>query len=175
MARKTLQVVIDAEGRDKGKVFLITEMPPRQAEKWATRALLALGRGGNVDMPADFREDLEDMGMVGIAALGVRALTSIPFDDAEPLLDEMMACVSVIPDVKIVDQTSREPIARALIDSDIEEVGTLFRLRSEALELHTGFSVAAFLSRLGAATKERLISSVTRTSPEPLPGLSEAG
>lgn len=44
MARKTKLVTIAAEGRDKGKCFLIREMPAMQSEKWAIRAILALGR-----------------------------------------------------------------------------------------------------------------------------------
>lgn len=175
MARKTAKVQIDAEGRDKGKWFLITEMPPRQAEKWATRALLALGRGGQAEMPVGYSEELAAMGMAGIASLGIRALTSISYADAEPLLDEILTCVSFIPDPSIIDQTTREPVARGMIESDVEEVATYFRLRSEALELHTGFSIAAFLSRLGSAAKERALSSMTTpTSPGPSDGSSEA-
>ena len=48
MARKTKRVTITAEGRDKGKTFLITELPADQAERWAIRALLALIQSGAV-------------------------------------------------------------------------------------------------------------------------------
>lgn len=165
MARKEKPVTIESEGRDKGKVFLITEMSPRDGERWATRALLAFGRAGYSEMPDGYQEDLERSGMAGIAAIGLRALTSIRFEDAEPLLDEMMQCVTVIPDVTKIDQITRRPITRALIEGDVEEISTMLFLRSEVLELHTGFSPAAFLSRMGAAAKERLNSKSTPTSP----------
>ena len=44
MARKTKIVTIAAEGRDYGKSYLLTEMPALKAEKWATRAMMALIR-----------------------------------------------------------------------------------------------------------------------------------
>lgn len=165
MARKTQIVTCPLEGRDKGKTYFILEMPPRQAEKWATRALLALGRAGGVDMPDDMKEQLASVGMAGIAALGIRAFTSIDFDDAEPLLDEMLECVTFVADLTKVDQMTGHPIRRALIEDDIEEVATLPWLRSEVITLHTGFSIAAFLSRLGNAAKGKWLSPDTPTSP----------
>ncbi len=45
MARKTKDLVI-ADGRDKGKTFVITEMSVIDADNWANRALLAMLRGG---------------------------------------------------------------------------------------------------------------------------------
>lgn len=166
MARANKIVVIDAENRDKGKAFFLSEMPPRKAEKWAARALLAFGRASNAEVGADFREALADAGMAGVAALGIRAFTALSFEDAEPLLDEMLQCISVVPDPARVDQTTRLPYSRPLMDEDIEEVSTLLTLRSEVLELHTGFSVAAFLSRLGQAAKSKFNSSGTPTSPQ---------
>lgn len=38
MARKVEQVVIEAEGREQGKTFILTEMPAIVAERWATQA-----------------------------------------------------------------------------------------------------------------------------------------
>lgn len=128
MSRKELRYTVQAEGRDKGKVFQLMEMPAAQAEKWAIRALLALGRAG-VDIPESAL--LEGMG--AMARVGLGALLRVDFRDTEPLLDEMMACVSIIPDA------SRPEIARSLIADDIEEVATRVRLRREVFRLHTGF------------------------------------
>lgn len=160
MARKTKIVTIEREGRDRGKSFLLTEMPPRQAEKWATRALLAIGRGARSEASADMKEELQGAGMAGIAALGVQALTSIAFDDAEPLMDEMLECVTFVPDPSKLDQMTRAPITRGLIEEDIEEVGTLALLRSEVLEVHLGFSIAGLLSTYGAKAKQKLTTSL---------------
>lgn len=165
MARKTKIVTISAEGRDKGKNFFIVEMDPRKGEKWATRALLAIGKGGRVEVSEDLNELLGHAGMAGLAALGIQAITAMDFADAEPLLDEMMDCVTIIPALENIDQTTRLPFTRNLIDGDIEEVGTILTLRSEIMDLHLGFSVAAFLSRVGMAAKARLTSSITPMSP----------
>lgn len=176
MARKTKIVAIEADGRDRGKTFLVTEMPPRQAEKWAARALFAIGRGARAEASPDMKDELQRSGMAGIAALGVQALTSIAFDEAEPLMDEMLECVTFIPDPSKLDQMTRQPIVRALIDDDIEEVGTLALLRSEVLEVHVGFSIAALLSTYGATAKEKLKASlVTSTSPNQSEPSSDEG
>lgn len=166
MARKREIVTVAEKGRDEGKSFLLVEMPPRKGEKWATRALLALGRAGGAEMDPALKEELQGAGMAGIAAVGVRALAALDFHDAEPLLDEMMECVSFVPDRTKIDQMTQEPISRGLIEDDIEEISTLLFLRSKIVELHVGFSIAAFLSRLGAAAKARWTSQNIPTSPE---------
>lgn len=168
MARKTKLVTIPHDNRDKGKTFLITEMHPVKGEKWATRALIAIARSGSAEMPPGFKEELEGAGMAGIAALGARALTTVAFEEAEPLLDEMMACVAYVPDASKVDQITQLPIVRPMVDGDIEEVTTILFLRSEVIEVHVGFSPAAFLSTIGAAAKASMTStSATQTSLPP--------
>ena len=165
MARKTETVIIDAEGRDKGKVFVITEMPASKAEKWAARALLALGRSG-VDVP----DNIAASGLAGVVALGVRSFLGLRFEDAEPLLDEMFAsCVAIVPDPDRPTVTRGAGGIGALIEDDIEEVSTRIHLRTEVLELHTGFSIAAVLSVLmiPAVAKESGDLSNTSISPAP--------
>ena len=50
MARTVSNYTVTDEGRDNGKVFVLTEMPASRAESWAMRALLALMAGG-VEVP----------------------------------------------------------------------------------------------------------------------------
>jgi hypothetical protein len=153
MARKEITITIEDGGRDDGKVFFIRELSAMKAERWATRALLALMHAG-VEMP----DDMTDAGFAGIAAVGVRAFARLDFADAEPLMAEMLTCCQIIPD------PSRPQVRRALIEDDIEEVSTLFRLRQEVLSLHLGFSLAAFRSTLisqqTAAAVEADLSSI---------------
>lgn len=130
MARKEIDIVISEEGRDRDKVFHIRELPAYQVEKWATRALLALGRSG-VEIP----DNIGANGVAGLAYLGFTALMKMDYADAEPLLDEMMACVSIKPD------PARPDVTRVLFPDDIEEVATIFKLRMEVFTLHTGFSL----------------------------------
>lgn len=145
MARKTKTVIVpqstgEREDRDAGKHFLITELDAVRTEKWATRALLAIA-GSGTDIPPEVLQ----MGAGAVVAAGMRALVTMSFAEAEPLLDEMMDCIAFIPDPK------RPDVTRPFDHDDIEEVTTIWLLRSEVVEIHTGFSPAAFLSNLGKA------------------------
>lgn len=154
MARKIANYTITDDGRDKGKLFLITEMSAARAESWAMRVLLAL-IGSNVDLPENF----EELGMSGLAELGMRALSGLRWDVAEPLLAEMFDCVQVIPDAK------KTHVARALIEDDIEEIATRLKLRVEVWKLHMDFLEAVAPSLAGS--KKRTTASpeqVTRMS-----------
>jgi hypothetical protein len=134
MARKTKTIIIEAEGRDAGKMFVLNEMSATQAEKWAARVLLAIAKSG-VDVP----DDIASSGLAGVAAFGIKAIGGMSFVDAEPLLDEMFSMVSFVPD------PARPTIKRGyggvgpLIDDDIEEVSTRLMLRKELFFLHTSF------------------------------------
>jgi hypothetical protein len=142
--RKSLTITIEDEGRDKGKVFHITELSAFQAEQWATRAFLALARSG-VEIP----DGIETAGFAGIAHLGIKALAKIQYEDAAPLLSEMLTCVSIIPD------PARPSVMRSDIENDIEEVRTLIQLRREVLDLHMGFSTPVTASTLKPVTGSR--------------------
>ena len=136
MARKTAIVTISAEGRDKGKVFVLTELSAYEAEDWAGRALFALMNAG-VEIP----DNIAEAGLAGVAAMGLKAIAKLPFDSAKPLLDKMMGCI----------QIQHSPtVTRALIPDDIEEVATLLTLRKQVLGLHMDFSMAAAPSTSGS-------------------------
>lgn len=143
--RKEATIVVEAEGRDKGKIFRLRELSAEQAESWGLRLMLALSKSG-VEVPEGFLE----MGMVGVAAMGLKAMGGLPWEVAKPLLDEMMSCIVIQPG-------SRPDVVRALISDDIEEVATRIRLREEVLTLHTGFSVREFLSNLRKAREAEVI------------------
>lgn len=132
MARKELTLRIEDAGRDQGKVFFIREMSASQAEKWALRAFLALGKNG-INLPEGF----EHSGFAGIAKIGLELLCKLPFDDAESLMDEMFTCIQIAPNPK--DAT----VHRTLVEDDIEEIATRLKLRVEVFKLHAGFSAAA--------------------------------
>lgn len=133
MARKVKDVVISANGRDKNKMFRITEMPALKAERWALRALQALAASG-VELPEGF----SSMPLAQMANIGIRALANVPFDIAEPLLEEMMQCVEFVPNHKKPDFTLKLDIQ----EDTIEEISTSLLLRKETLMLHVGFFTA---------------------------------
>lgn len=141
MARKTANVTIQDEGRDRGKVFVLTELPASKSESWAYRALLALIAGG-VEVPSGF----ERMGMAGMAEMGIRALSSLKWEVAEPLLAEMWECVQIMPD------PAKPQLIRNLIEEDIEEIATRIKLRAEVWALHADF-LKAVAPSLIASTK----------------------
>lgn len=138
-----VQVPADwAESRDKGKRFLLTEMTATRAEKWGVRAGLALTRGG-VELP----QNIQGIGAVGVMILFLNSLLrgNVQFSDLEPLLDEMMTCVSLVYDPQ------RPDLTRPLIEDDIVDVKTRLWLRSEVFRLHTNFTAAEALSGLISA------------------------
>lgn len=137
--RKTANYTVRDEGRDHGKLFHLTEMSASRAESWATRVLLAL-LASNPNIPENF----EELGMSGLAELGMRSLGSLRWEVAEPLLAEMLECVQIIPD------SSKPHVVRPLIEDDIEEVLTRFKLRMEVWGLHMDFLRAVVPSILGS-------------------------
>ena len=148
MARNTANYTVTDEGRDQGKVFVLTEMPASRADSWAMRALLALMAGG-VEVPPGF----DRMGMAAMAEMGIKALVGLKWEVAEPLLAEMWSCVQIMPD------PTKPHVIRNLIEEDIEEITTRIKLRAEVWKLHTGFLKAVVHSisegsRPAAASKK---------------------
>lgn len=128
MPRKEVFVTIVDAGRDLGKVFKLTEQSAIHIDKWANRAIHSIVRAGGV-LP----DEIVKMGIIGILAVGMHRLMHIPWAELEPLLDELLTCVKIVP-------TPSEPnIARKLLSTDIEEVQTLRTLREQVFVLHTGF------------------------------------
>ena len=151
MARRFVDVLITLPNRDKDKVYRVTELPADAGEWWADRFLLALARGGTT-VP----DGMLGAGMSGIAAMGFQVMPQMRTEDVKPLLDEMFLTIK---------KKESEAVIRPLIEGDIEEIHTRWRLRAEWWELHTGFSLPdAIRSRLGFP-KDRPASSVTQTSP----------
>lgn len=148
--RRTIDITIPPDGgRDKGKVFRITEMPAAAAEEWAMRTIMALTKAG-VDIPEG------TSGMAGIAAVAFKAMGVLNFAEVKVLLDEMFSCIACVPDPKHVQLT------RALVEDDTEEVQTRLRLRAEVFKLHTGFSVPGALSTGSILTPEPKLNRTLR-------------
>jgi len=144
MARRTAEITIESEGRDRGKRFLLTEAPAIRAEKWAQRASLAVGKSA-----VQIDGDLADAGWGALAIIGLKVLGGVNYAAAEPLLDEVLEQVQII-----------EPkITRPLTPDDVEEVGTLLRLRGEVLALHLGASLVEAISKLRAIAAENAADS----------------
>lgn len=126
--RHTKYVTADT-GRDNGKLFLLTEMPCYSGMKWGAKAVLALVNAG-VSLP-DGSGNLGFAGLIGVAFKELR--NGIKWEDLEPLLDELMECVKIVPN------PDNKEVTRQLIASDIEEIATMLKLQSEVFKLHVNF------------------------------------
>lgn len=146
MARKEMTYRVTDEGRDDGKAFFIREMPAEKAEWWAIRAMLAMGKNG-IELPSG----IEQAGFAAIASWGINLVLRLPPADAKELLDEMFTCIECIP------QPAKPELRRALVESDIEDVGTRFKLRIAVFNLHADF--------LKAVGKSILVSKSPETNP----------
>lgn len=124
MARRKIEFVADY-GRDKSKVFHITEMPASRAEDWAMRAIMGAIQAG-VQLPEDYQLN----GMAGLAAIGAENLGKLDIKLAQELFREMFECVTI---------KTPSGAVRGLIEDDIEEVVTRVQLRRECLAAHMDF------------------------------------
>lgn len=128
---KSVVVTIVAENRDKGKVFVVNEMPANPFEQWALKALTAMGRAG-----LEISEDTWSMGAMSLGIMGFKSLIKMNYEDAQELMDLMFSYVRIQPD------PNNPNIQRPLVDSDIEEITTRLKLRAAWWEQQTGFQLA---------------------------------
>lgn len=127
MAR-LVETFTGATGRDAGKTFIITEMPPRAGHDWACRALFCMGSAG-----AQIPDNIAQAGIAGLAVMGLNAfMGGINPDQAKPLLDELLTCVRINH-----DPGNKATERSLMVDIDIEEIATIFSLQKAAFLLHT--------------------------------------
>lgn len=125
--------VIKLNDRGRELTFKIREMPASQLERWLMRALLLVSKGANTETGLDALRALNADGTVRALAAVCGAVS---YDDAQPLLDEMLACCSR------VDAGIEQVCTPETVDGYIEDVRTLFRLRVETVRLHFDFFIA---------------------------------
>jgi hypothetical protein len=77
---------------------------------------------------------------MGVAAVGMKAFTGIPWELAEPLLDDMLPSFRFV-----MDPNSPNPLLkhRALMEDDVDDMTTRFELRKVWIDMHFGFLLAA--------------------------------
>ena len=139
MARASKTITIEAEGRDRGKVFRLEKLSPVALEDWIARTLLAMGKA-RLEIPENFRT----MSGIDLITVAIDNFGKLVWSDAKLLLAEMLACVSV-PD------ESAAGGFRAMVEDDIDELATLLQLRSEIVQLHMAGNPAAVRTITGAA------------------------
>lgn len=142
MARRTETITIEDEGRDKGKTFIVTEMPAIAGERWAAQLLKLVIAAG-----ATLPDGAEQAGMEGLAAItnmGLPLLTAM----LDPALDVWWSFVAYqhAPNLPV------QPINQG-DTCQIEEMATVTRLRVEFLKLHTGFFSPEKASTTGSPSR----------------------
>lgn len=119
--------IITLDDRGKKLTFKIREMSATGLESWIIRAMLLIGADktkGRTDIKnaADF-----------IKTDGLQLISSLDYEKARPLLDELLACCSRI------DGGIEQLCTPETVDGYIEDVKTLIALRMEALKLNLDF------------------------------------
>lgn len=125
MALKTKKITIE-KGRDAGTTFLLTEMPVIKADRWATKALLALAATG-IDVPD------ASVGILGLTKVALSAFKQISEEKFIELSEELLAeCVQIV-----TESGATRPLDLNI--NDVQDISTLWTLRKEALMLHIDF------------------------------------
>jgi hypothetical protein len=148
MARKVEHVTIESEGRDKGKEFILTEMPALAAERWATQALSLLANAG-LQLP----EGASDAGMAGLAAVTIRGLPALKALQ-DPSIESWLDCVQYQHSPNMMPQKIFQGMA-----CQIEEIATVNFLRMKVLEVHIGPFAEGSPSNTGSPSPTRTIRS----------------
>lgn len=133
MARKEVTFIVDAEGRDKGKEFLITEMSAYDADEMSQDIFRAMGDSGFSSIPAD----VIAMGCAGLATVGLSVLSASSPEVARSMRDRLMATVQVVITHKGEQQV------RPVNPIDFEEVATIRTLMDKVFKVNFDFLTIA--------------------------------
>lgn len=130
--RKTKEITLTDRGSEK--TFKITEMSATAFEWWIIRAGRALASTGIANIAnVDSAQDVQELLANALIKDGLRSLGNIKLEDVKPLYDELLQCC----ELKSGNFYTR--LDPATVDSQIEDVKTLFILRKEAFTLHVDF------------------------------------
>ena len=132
---KTKTVTIE-KGRDKGKKFLITEMPAMQADEWSHKLIEQAANSGvnlkDVDILNMNTDNMKGMVEIGVGIFTV--LGRVPHQiSREMKFDLLDRCVQIVP-------SSGSP-RDCVWDQEIIDFPNFTKLAYHVLELHIGFLV----------------------------------
>ncbi|MGV3346415.1 hypothetical protein ACGVWS_11990 [Enterobacteriaceae bacterium LUAb1] len=127
--RKQITWIVEEEGRDKGKEFLITEMSAWDAEELSEEIYRAMGQGEFNSLPSD----VVAMGISGLATVGMSVLAAAPASVSRPISDRLLATVDAIL------RDNGKEISRKVKSLDFEEIETIRTLKDKVFELNFGF------------------------------------
>ena len=133
MARKEIPYIVETEGRDKGKEFLITEMSAWDADSLAQDIFRAMGESNFSGIPSD----VMNMGCAGLATIGVNVVSASSPEVARQLRDRLMSTVQIV----ITHDGNRQ--MREVKPIDFEEVSTIRTLMDQVFKVNFEFLIIA--------------------------------
>lgn len=134
MARKEIPFIVEEEGRDKGKEFLITEMSAWDADSLAQDIFRAMGDSNYSSIPPD----VIAMGCAGLATVGLSVISASSPEVARQLRDRLMSTVDII--ITNDGQRQQRKVNGSL---DFEEVSTIRSLLDKVFEINFDFLTIA--------------------------------
>ncbi|EBD9024069.1 hypothetical protein DAC68_15780 [Salmonella enterica] len=134
MARKEIPFIVEEEGRDKGKEFLITEMSAWDADTLAQDIFRAMGDSNYSSIPAD----VIAMGCAGLATVGLSVISASSPEVARQLRDRLMSTVDII--ITNDGQRQQRKVNGSL---DFEEVSTIRTLLDKVFQVNFDFLTIA--------------------------------
>ncbi|MGL0761231.1 hypothetical protein ACJO73_07090 [Citrobacter freundii] len=134
MARKEIPFIVEEEGRDKGKEFLITEMSAWDADTLAQDIFRAMGDSNYSSIPAD----VIAMGCAGLATVGLSVISASSPEVARQLRDRLMSTVDII--ITNEGQRQQRKVNGSL---DFEEVSTIRSLLDKVFQVNFDFLTIA--------------------------------
>jgi len=134
MARKEIPFIVEEEGRDKGKEFLITEMSAWDADSLAQDIFRAMGDSNYSNIPAD----VIAMGCAGLATVGLSVISASSQEVARQLRDRLVSTVDII--ITNDGQRQQRKVNGSL---DFEEVSTIRSLLDKVFQVNFDFLTIA--------------------------------
>lgn len=134
MSRKEIPFIVEEEGRDKGKEFIITEMSAWDADTLAQDIFRAMGDSNYSQIPAD----VIAMGCAGLATVGLSVISASSPDVARQLRDSLMSTVDIV----ITHEGARQQ-RKVKGELDFEEVSTIRTLLDKVFKVNFDFLTIA--------------------------------
>ncbi|EAO7510850.1 hypothetical protein QD57_001421 [Salmonella enterica subsp. enterica] len=134
MARKEIPFIVEIEGRDKGKEFLITEMSAWDADSLAQDIFRAMGDSNYSSIPAD----VIAMGCAGLATVGLSIISASSPEVARQLRDRLMSTVDII-----ITNDGKRQQRKVNGSLDFEEVSTIRSLLDKVFQVNFDFLTIA--------------------------------
>lgn len=134
MARREIPFIVEEEGRDKGKEFLITEMSAWDADTLSQDIFRAMGDSNYNSIPAD----VIAMGCAGLATVGLSVISASSPEVAKTLRDQLMSTVDIV--ISHDGQRQQRKVNGSI---DFEEVSTIRALLDKVFEVNFSFLTIA--------------------------------